>query len=195
MMNRDLNLNKDEKEIFEFILDSIPDAITVIDTDYKTIFFNKVSESYFDVKKEDIVGRDLRTFFPNSLLPKVIDLEKSYFNIYNSPRENTFTVISAIPLYNSEGKLIGGLARDRDITEFVKLSEVLSKTQTNLEELEKEYKSVIQGENFFSGIISNNSEFIKTINLCRNISKTPMSVWLNGESGTGKELLDRKSVV
>ncbi len=191
MMNHDLNLNKDEKEIFEFILDSIPDAITVIDTDYKTIFFNKVSESYFDVKKEDIVGRDLRTFFPNSLLPKVIDLEKSYFNIYNSPRENTFTVISAIPLYNSEGKLIGGLARDRDITEFVKLSEVLSKTQTNLEELEKEYKSVMQGENFFSGIISNNSEFIKTINLCRNISKTPMSVWLNGESGTGKELFVR----
>ncbi|MDP3385973.1 MAG: sigma 54-interacting transcriptional regulator [Eubacteriales bacterium] len=191
MMNRDLNLNKNEKEVFEFILDSIPDAITVIDTNYKTIFFNKVSESYFDVKKEDIIGKDLRTFFPNSLLPKVIDLEKSYFNIYNRPRENTFTVISAIPLYNTEGKLIGGLARDRDITEFVKLSEVLSKTQTNLEELEKEYKSVMQGENFFSGIISNNSEFIKTINLCRNISKTPMPVWLNGESGTGKELFVR----
>ena len=191
MMKNDFNLNKNEKEIFEFILDSIPDAITVIDTSYKTIFFNKVSESYFDVKKDDIIGKDLRHFFPNSLLPKVIDQEKSYFNIYNRPRENTFTVISAIPLYNRDGKLIGGLARDRDITEFVKLSEVLSKTQTSLEDLEKEYKSVIQGENFFSGIISNNSEFIKTINLCRNISKTPMPIWLNGESGTGKELFVR----
>lgn len=64
MMNRDLNLNKSEKEIFEFTLDSIPDAITVIGTNYMTIFFNKVSESYFDVKKGALSVKISDPFFP-----------------------------------------------------------------------------------------------------------------------------------
>jgi PAS domain S-box-containing protein len=183
-----LNFNNYERDIFDFALDNIPDAITIIDTNYTTIFFNKTSESYFNVNKDEILGKDLRDIFPNSLLPKVIDTEKSYHNIYNSPRENTYTVISAVPLYDKKGTLIGGLAIDRDITEFVKLSELLSKTQDNLDELERVYSKVIQRESFFSNIISNNSEFIKTINLCKNISKSPINVLLYGESGTGKEL-------
>ncbi len=180
-----------EKPIFEFILDHIPDAITVVGVDYKTIFFNKVAESYFDVSREEIIGQDLRDFFPESLLPKVISQEKAYYNIFNKPREHTFTVISAVPIYNNQGELIGGLARDRDITEFVKLTEVLQKTQMTLEELEKEYQTLVQKENFFANIISNDSAFIKTINLCKQVSRSSMNVLIRGESGTGKELFVR----
>ncbi len=183
--------NEKEREIFEFILDNIPDAITVIDTHYRTLFFNKMSEDYFQVKKESIIGRDLREFFPDSLLPKVIDTQQAFYNIYNKPRKDTYTVISAIPMYNNQGDLIGGLARDKDITEFVKLSEILSKTQDSLSELEREYNRVLQGENHFSHIISNNPEFIELINLCKNLSRSNMNILVTGESGTGKELFVR----
>ncbi|SHJ41799.1 PAS domain S-box-containing protein [Dethiosulfatibacter aminovorans DSM 17477] len=186
-----IKFNDENKEVFEYILDNIPDAITVVDTDLNTVFFNKTSEEYFDVKKEDIIGKDLRDVFPSSLLPKVIESEKSFFDIYNSPREKTYTIISAIPLYDKEGNLIGGLSRDRDITEYVKLSDVLSKTQNSLAELEKELSATVNMESYFSNIISNNAEFIKRINLCKNISRTPMNILLNGESGTGKELFSK----
>lgn len=186
-----INFSAEDRNIFEYILDNIPDAITVVNTECTTLFFNKTSETYFDIKKEEIIGRDLRNIFPNSLLPKVIESEQAYHNIYNSPRENTYTIISAIPLYDDSGKLIGGLSRDRDITEYVKLTEVLSTTQHSLSELEKELSINMQSESYFSKIISNNAEFIKMINLCKNISRTPMNILLNGESGTGKELFAR----
>ena len=190
-LGMNISFNVEEGNIFEYILDNIPDAITVVDTKCTTLFFNKTSEEYFNIKKEEIIGKDLRNVFPSSLLPKVIESEKVYHNIYNSPRENTYTIISAIPLYDDKGKLIGGLSRDRDITEYMKLTDVLSKTQHNLSELEKELSVTMQSESYFSKIISNNTEFIKRINLCKNISRTPMNILINGESGTGKELFAR----
>lgn len=183
--------DKKNNEIFEYILDNIPDAITVADIDLKTVFFNKTSEEYFDISKDEIIGKNLNTYFPNSLIEKVLKTEKSFYNIYNSPRENTYTIISAVPLYDKSGNLIGGLSRDRDITEYVKLTDILSKTQHNLLETEKKLSVSKQGESFFSNIISNNAEFIKTINLCKNVARTPMNILLNGESGTGKELFAR----
>jgi PAS domain S-box-containing protein len=183
--------DKKNREIFEYILDSIPDAITVADIELNTVFFNKTSEEYFDISKKEIIGKNLNDYFPNSLIEKVLKTEKSFYNIYNSPRENTYTIISAVPLYNKSGTLIGGLSRDRDITEYVKLTDILSKTQHNLLEMEKELSNSRKGESFFSNIISNNAEFIKTINLCKNVSRTSMNVLLNGESGTGKELFAR----
>ncbi len=187
-MNGELIFNNKDKGVFEFVLDNIPDYITIVDANCKTIFFNKSCEKYYNISKEEIIGKDIRDFFPNSLLPKVIEQQKSYDNIYNSPRENSYTVISAIPLYDSEGKLIGGLARDRDITELVKLSNVLNKTQASLTKLEKKYSLIENGQSYFSNIIGGNPLFIQTITLCKNVSRTPMNILLKGESGTGKEL-------
>ncbi len=187
-MNGELIFNNKDKGVFEFVLDNIPDYITIVDANCKTIFFNKSCEKYYNISKEEIIGEDIRDFFPNSLLPKVIEQQKSYDNIYNSPRENSYTVISAVPLYDSEGRLIGGLARDRDITELVKLSNVLNKTQASLSKLEKKYSLIENGQSYFSNIIGRNPLFMQTITLCKNVSRTPMNILLKGESGTGKEL-------
>ncbi|MGB4439260.1 MAG: sigma 54-interacting transcriptional regulator [Sedimentibacter sp.] len=188
-MNIKQSFNKHDREIFEYILDNIPDSITVTDKDGKVIFFNSTAEQYFEVERKDIIDKDITDFFPNAILPRVIERKASYDNIYNSPRENSFVVSSAVPLYDKQGDLIGGLARDRDITEIVKLSDLLNKTQTNLLQLEKEYSKISSpGEAYFSKIISNNSNFIQIINLCKNIAKSPLNILLKGESGTGKEL-------
>ncbi|HHZ00237.1 MAG TPA: sigma 54-interacting transcriptional regulator [Sedimentibacter sp.] len=177
------------REKFEYILDNIPDAITIVDNYGKVIFFNSTAEEYFNLKKSDIIDKDLVEFFPNAILLRVLDSRTSFNNIYNSPRENSFVVSSAVPLYDRERKMIGALARDRDITEIVRLSELLNKTRMNLLKLENEYsKKYSAGESYFSRIISNNTAFIEIINLCKNISKTPLNILLKGESGTGKEL-------
>lgn len=183
------SFNKHDRGLFEYILDNIPDSITVVDKDGTVIFFNSTAEQYFSVERKDIIDKDIRTFFPNAILPRVLERKTSFYNIYNSPRENSYVISSAVPLYDKLGNLIGGLARDRDITEIVKLSDLLNKTQTNLLQLEKEYsKMASSGEAYFSKIISNSTNFIQIINLCRNIAKSPLNILLKGESGTGKEL-------
>ncbi|HBC31463.1 MAG TPA: sigma-54-dependent Fis family transcriptional regulator [Clostridiales bacterium] len=188
-MNNKIEFSKQDREKFEYILDNIPDAITIVDNYGKVIFFNTTSEEYFNVKKSDIIDKELVEFFPTAILLRVLNSKTSFYNIYNSPRENSFVVSSAVPLYDKNGNMIGALARDRDITEIVRLSELLNKTQSNLLKLEKEYSKITSvGEAYFSKIISNNAAFIEIINLCKNISKTPLNILLKGESGTGKEL-------
>jgi len=183
------HFNKHDKEMFEYILDNIPDSITVVDENCKVIFFNSTSEKYYGIERNDILGKDVISYFPGAILPKVIENGTSYYNIYNSPRENNYVVLSAVPLHDNDGNIIGALARDRDITEIVKLSDLLNKTQSSLSQLEQEYSKISSlGESYFSKIISNSSAFIQVINLCKNISKTPLNILLRGESGTGKEL-------
>ena len=183
------SFNKGNREIFEYILDNVPDSITVVDSEGKVIFFNSTAEEYFDVSRKDIINKDVKDFFPNALLPKVLEQKTSYHNIYNNPRESSFVVSSAVLLSDKCGNTIGALARDRDITEIVKLSELLNKTQANLLNLEKEYSKITSSsEDYFSKIISNNADFIQIINLCKNISSSPINILLKGESGTGKEL-------
>lgn len=188
-MITEFSFNKDDREMFEYILDNIPDSITIIDSNYKVIFFNSTAEKYYGINRKDILEKEIVSFFPNAILIKVIEKGTSYFNVYNSPRENSYVVSSGLPLRNSDGDVIGGLAMDRDITEIVKLSDLLNKTQLSLLQLEREYsKMSSSGESYFSKIISNNPAFIQVINLCKNISKTPLNILLRGESGTGKEL-------
>ena len=188
-MSAEHNFTKYDRGVFEYILDNIPDSITIVDMDGRVIFFNSTAEEYFGVLKRDILNKDVKEFFPNAILPRVLDSRTPFYNIYNSPRENSFVVASAVPLSDDKGNMIGALARDRDITEIVRLSELLNKTQANLLNLEKEYSKISSsGEAYFSKIISNNAGFIQTINLCKNISKSPLNILLKGESGTGKEL-------
>jgi len=118
-MNSENYFNKRDRGIFEYILDNIPDSITVVDMEGKVIFFNSTAEEYFNVSKMDIIDSDIKDFFPNALLLRVLDKKTSYHNIYNSPRENSFVVSSAVPLHDKQGNMLGGLARDRDITEIV----------------------------------------------------------------------------
>lgn len=183
------NFNEHDKEMFAYILDYIPDSVTIVDENCKVIFFNSTAEKYYGVTKEEILGKDLVSFFPGAILPKVLEQGTSYYNVYNSPRQNSYVVLSAAPLFDKSGNIIGALARDRDITEIVKLSDLLNKTQLSLLKLEQEYSKISsRGESYFSKIISNNASFIEVINLCKNISKTSLNILLRGESGTGKEL-------
>ncbi|MDF2676715.1 MAG: hypothetical protein K0Q97_1023 [Bacillota bacterium] len=178
-----------DRELFEYILDNIPDTITVVDKNGNVIFFNSTAEEYYRVKRSEILGKSVVDFFPGAILPKVLQQGNSYDNIYSSPRENSYVVLSAVPLKDNNGNIIGALARDRDITEIVKLSDLLNKTQSSLLQLEKQYSKIFSiGESYFSKIISNNANFISVINLCKNISKSPLNILLRGESGTGKEL-------
>ena len=77
-----------------------------------TKYWNNAAVKMYGIKKEDIIGRHIKDFFPSSLLPRIIKEEKSYENIYNSPRENRFNIISASPLFYN-GQLVGGISLDR----------------------------------------------------------------------------------
>lgn len=186
----DFSIFDEKNEELQIILDSINDAICVVDRDCITRYWNRAAEKMYQISKEKIINRHIREFFPNSLLPRIIREEKAYENIYNSPRENCYNVISAWPLYR-DGILIGGLSLDRDVTELIKTSELLMKAQSNLSVLEQEISVISKNRYSFAQILGNNKRFREAINLARDMAKSNINVLITGESGTGKELFAR----
>lgn len=195
-MSKDIDTDEfgifDEKngKLLKVILDSINDAICVIDKSCITRYWNKAAEKLYDIDRERIIGRPIKDFFPSSLLPRIIKEKKVYDNVYNSPKENCYNVISASPLYMN-GHLVGGISLDRDVTEFMKTSELLVKAQSNLNVLEQEISMINKNRYSFSQILGNNKDFKASINLSRKIAKSNINMLITGESGTGKELFAR----
>lgn len=177
-------------ELLKVILDSINDAICVVDENCITKYWNKAAEKLYQIDRDKIINRHIKEFFPTSLLPRIIKEQKAYDNIYNSPREGCYNVISASPLY-IDGRLIGGISLDRDATEFIKTSELLVKAQSNLNVLEHEISMINKNRYSFSQIFGNNKAFRESIRLARDISKSNINVLITSESGTGKELFAR----
>lgn len=182
-------LRERSKEL-EIILDSIKDAVCIVDDKGITKYWNKGSEKLFGIDREDIINKPITDFFPTSLLKRILSEKKAYENIYNSPKENCYNISSASPLY-FENKLVGGLSIDRDITDHIKTTELLNKTKSNLQALMQELSAINKSRSFFASILGNNKEFRKVIQLAKDMAPSNLNILIRGESGTGKELFAR----
>lgn len=174
----------------EIILDSIKDAVCIVNAQGITIFWNRGAEKLYGINREDIINRQITDFFPSSLLQRILKEKKAYEDIYNSPKENCYNISSASPLY-FEGELVGGLSVDRDITDHIKTTELLNKTKSNLQALKQELSVINKGRSSFASILGNNNEFRNVIKLAKDMAPSDMSILIKGESGTGKELFAR----
>lgn len=177
--------------LFNTILDSIKQSLCIVDNNCLVKYWNVAAENFYNVKKEDIINKDIRLFFPDALLPKVINEQRPFEDVYNKPKKDYYIVISATPLYDSDNNLIGGISLERDITDYMKITNLLEKTTDNLAFLRKEIHSINKNKYSFSNTIGKNEKFKKAVKLCKSISNSNISILLLGESGTGKEIIAR----
>ncbi|OPJ56401.1 sigma-54 dependent transcriptional regulator PrdR [Alkalithermobacter paradoxus] len=170
------------------VINSVHEAITVIDENGKVVIWNKNAEKLYGVLKEEIIGKDMEIFFPNALMLEVLKTHKPIENIYHSPRKDTYVVVSAKPIF-LEGKLVGVVSNDKDITQVKQLSYQLEKANDTLKFLENEVRK-FSNDNF-GNIIGKSEKLMKTIDVARQVAKTSASIFIQGESGTGKEVFAR----
>lgn len=184
------NLLLKTQDLFNKIIDNIHDAICVVDKEANVLVWNKSAEKLYKIDKGKIFNNKIQEVFPSALLPKVLSEGTCYENIFNSPREGCYNIISAKPLIDSE-EILGAVSCDKDISELIRMSELLSKTQFNLQILEDEVSNLNESRFAFSQIIGSNEKFKKIIEFSRSVSKSKINIMITGESGTGKEVFAR----
>lgn len=183
-------MSKDAEVFLENVLDTITDAVCVVDVDCHVIFWNKSAEVLYEITRDKIYGKRLQDFFPWALLPEILENKKQYENFYHSPKKACHNLISARPLY-SNGEFIGAISYDKDITEQINIAEKLKMTKSNLEVLESEISNISTERYAFDQIVGRNLVFSETIKFTKALSKSKINILLTGESGTGKEVLAR----
>lgn len=179
------------EEIFRFqnhILNSIHEAVCICDNDGIIIYWNKSSEKLYGIKSEEVIGKHISTHFCNPIILKALNEEKSIENVKHEPIKGKSVILSAIPVFNKENKLIAVVSTDRDVTEVAKLSKELASVKKEIEFLSYAYNREIANNYNFSYVMGKSKKIIDAIALCQKVASTSTSVLITGESGTGKEV-------
>jgi len=167
----------------DIILDSIADGVFTVDENWRITSFNRAAEEITGVPRKEALGNTCRDVFHsnlcdhNCILKRSINMDKPVINesiyIVNASGDRIPVSISAAPLKDSSGKIIGGVETFRDLTEVFELKKTL----------ERNYS--------FQDIISKNETIQKIFNILPDIAVSDSTVLIEGESGTGKELFAR----
>ena len=144
------------REQLERAIETIPNAVVIMDKDGRIIFANAAAEAIFDLARKDIIGRaysDLAfkvTTIDGKPIPKeehpffkVMRTAEPIYNfeyVHEHP-DGTRIIVSAdvVPLYDKKGAVVGLVASLTDITERKKAEEELKESErrfrTMLEEV------------------------------------------------------------
>ncbi|GBF10776.1 sigma-54-dependent Fis family transcriptional regulator [Tepidibacillus sp. HK-1] len=173
---------------YEALLLSISDAVTGVNANGDIVTWNTASEQFYGFKTQEVLGQPITKFFQEDavVLKQTLNKGLKIKHKYNQPIPNVHVLINATPVY-MEGRLIGGISVERDISDVVRLNEELSTTKAYIHDLENKYEKNYSVDPF--GKIKGKSHVIKeTIAIAKKVAKTDATVLITGESGVGKEL-------
>jgi PAS domain S-box-containing protein len=121
-----------KQKIYETIVDNLPIGFTVVDENGITIDFNRAAETITGFAKEDVIGKHHNEIFHRQPVKEECPLFK-YALSQKKPltaREKHFVkntgelitlLVSVSPMFDSDGKFIGGIEIFRDMSDIRKL--------------------------------------------------------------------------
>mgnify|MGYP003879131875 CR=1 FL=1 len=172
-----------EKQKVEAILESIADGVFTVDGDWRVTSFNRAAEEITGFSREEVIGLPCERVFRSPTCRGMCPLRRAFATggpVYNVEVEITRKdgrqvpiSVSAAPLRDVDGVVIGGVEVFRDLSPLRQLSR----------ELEERYS--------FGQIIGKSKPMRELFALLENVAETDSTVLIYGESGTGKELVAR----
>ena len=167
----------------EHIMDSLADGVFTVDRDWNITFFNRAASSITGVLKAEALGRKCWEVFRSSICDGACVLKASLEAGENRGNRSLYFVradgtrvpisISAAPLRDRRGKIVGGVETFRDLSA--------------LRLIQKKLDGMYRVED----IISKSQAMQRTLDILPQIAASGSTVLVLGESGTGKELVAR----
>ena len=165
----------------ELILDSVADGVFTVDRNWTITSFNLAAELITGWSRENAVGRNCSEVFQSSICGRNCAIAESLYTgkavsnrsitIKTRNGRSQSVSISAAPLVDHEGNVVGGVETFRDLSVEISLRQQLSRRYT------------------FEQIISKSPAMQRLFEIMPDIARSESNVLILGESGTGKELI------
>lgn len=115
---------KKQKEFSDSIIDASPDVIVVYDQEMRVLSYNKASEDYFNIPKEDILGKALFDLYPKAKegrkyqnIRHALNGETVHDALYHSVVNGKYYEHFFKPLIDENGQVYAAMSKARDITQ------------------------------------------------------------------------------
>ncbi|MFC4558758.1 sigma 54-interacting transcriptional regulator [Virgibacillus kekensis] len=136
----------------ELILHNIRDGMIVINNESKIQFVNKSAERILGLKREEIIGQDIKNVISDTRLPHVLQSRRREVNQKLVLENGRKIITTRIPIINAEDRLIGAFAVFKDITEVVNLAE----ENTDLKEIKTMLEAIIHSSDEAITVVDEN---------------------------------------
>ncbi|MGB2986868.1 MAG: sigma 54-interacting transcriptional regulator [Phycisphaerae bacterium] len=165
------------------IMESVADGILAIDLDHNITAFNPAASAITGMPREQAIGRKffdvLHPDVPEEDCPvcRVIatgdTIAGRRITIINAAGDEVALNVSAAPLRDKSGKIVGGVQALRDVSAVERLRRELTESYT------------------YQDIVGKNARMRQLFKILPAIAESESTVLIEGESGTGKELFAR----
>ena len=189
-------MNSFEKELrdnFNEILDSMSDDLLISDGAGKVLKVNRSFEMLYNLSSEEALGRTVyeleeEGYFRPSIIAKVIQSgEKTTMAQKNQSDRDI--IVTASPIFDSRGNVKFVVSFSRDITEMVQLEKKYSRLQNKVAKYSAEIKALRKENSADSEIIISSVQMERIMNTINRIADFDANVLILGDSGTGKTML------
>ena len=167
----------------DLIFDSIADGVFTVDRNWKITSFNHAAEMITGWPREKAIGRSCSEIFQSSICGDECAIAKSMYSgkpvanrsifIKDTEGKQIPISISAAPLLDHEGNVIGGVETFRDLSVVTELRKQLHRSYT------------------YGEVISKSAAMQRIFSILPEIANSESNVLILGESGTGKEVMAR----
>jgi two-component system, NtrC family, response regulator HydG len=182
-------LKEYDEALFRAVLNTVSDAITVIDKDLKVIFQNETVYRTYGSK----IGERCYEAYRGRLEPCenciILDVirdgksRRALRDIQLPDGGVLWMELFSGPFKDEHGEIVGAVEVVRDVTEQIRLSE---ECVTLRREIERQVR--------FENIVTQSKKMKEIFRLIGRVASTMSTVLITGESGTGKELIARAIV-
>lgn len=181
---------QEANERLDAIIEHSFDGIYITDGEANTIKVNEAYETITGLKREDMIGRNMRDLeaehvisFSGSLTAirenRVITLQQEF-------KTGKKAVITSNPIYDEEGRIIMVVTNVRDLTEIYHLKEEVGRREQEEEKLLQKLLHA-QGNLFGGQMVAEDTNTLDALAWADKVSGLDATVMLLGETGVGKE--------
>ena len=184
------NLNMED---FKKILDNSFDEIFVVNNKGIVTYVNEACKKHYGLNPSEIIGKTVNYlvqagYYSPALAP-VVFRDKKVVTVEQITKYGIKLVVTATPVFNSQGEIDFIVMNSRDITQIEQLKQDLDATKKLVSHYKNKVAVLIQQVSYFKGYSFCNKEMKLCLEMVQRVALVNSTVLILGETGTGKNVL------